>query len=58
MDRVTIDLGETEFAARMTFVALSRAKRFDGLRVVGFDFNRYKGIQNLCPKWYGCPGEA
>lgn len=45
MDRVTVDLGETEFAAGMTFVALSRAKRFDGLRVVGFDFNRYRGIQ-------------
>jgi ATP-dependent DNA helicase PIF1 len=46
MDRVTIDLGDTEFAAGMTFVALSRAKRFDGLRVVSFDFNRYRGIQN------------
>lgn len=46
MDRVTVDLGKKEFATGMTFVALSRAKRFDGLRIVPFDWNRYKNIQN------------
>jgi len=45
MDRVTVDLGEREFAAGITFVALSRAKRLDGLRVVGFDFDRYRHIE-------------
>jgi hypothetical protein len=44
LDHVTVDLGRTEFAAGMTFVALSRARRFDGLRVVSFDFDRYKRI--------------
>lgn len=46
MDHITVDLGKKEFATGMTFVALSRAKRFDGLRIVPFDWNRYKNIQN------------
>jgi hypothetical protein len=29
----------------MTFVTLSRARRFDGLRVVAFDFDRYRHIE-------------
>ena len=45
MDRVTVDLGRSEFAAGITFVALSRAKRFDGLRMIAFDFNRYRHIE-------------
>ena len=44
LDRVTVDLGKTEFAAGMTFVALSRARRFDGIRVTSFDFDRYRRI--------------
>jgi ATP-dependent DNA helicase PIF1 len=44
MERVTVDLGSREFASGMTFVALSRAKRFDGLRVIPFDWERYKRI--------------
>jgi ATP-dependent DNA helicase PIF1 len=46
MDRVTVDLGRTEFAARIMFVALSRARHFDGLRVVAFDFDRYRHIEH------------
>jgi ATP-dependent exoDNAse (exonuclease V) alpha subunit len=46
LDRVTVDLGDTEFAAGITFVALSRARRFDGLRVVAFDYDRYESIGN------------
>ena len=46
MDHVTVDLGEREFAAGITFVALSRAKRFDSLRTVAFDFDRYRHIEN------------
>jgi ATP-dependent DNA helicase PIF1 len=45
LDRVTIDLGRNEFASGMTFVALSRAKTFDGLRVHPFDLDRYQGIE-------------
>jgi ATP-dependent DNA helicase PIF1 len=44
MERVTVDLGSREFASGMTFVALSRAKRFDGLRIIPFDWERYKRI--------------
>ena len=46
MNNVTVNLGPNEFAAGMTFVALSRARRFDGLRVVAFDLDRYKSIEN------------
>ena len=46
MDRVTIDLGQKEFATGMTFVALSRAKRFDGIRLLPFDWNRLDRIRN------------
>ena len=45
MDRVTVDLGRTEFASGLTFVALSRAKSFQGLRVHPFDLERYKSIE-------------
>lgn len=46
MERVTIDLGKKEFATGMTFIALSRAKCFNGLRIIPFDWNHYKNIQN------------
>jgi hypothetical protein len=46
MDRVTIDLGQREFATGMTFVALSRAKCFDGIRLLPFDWNRFERIRN------------
>ena len=46
MDRVTVDLGQTEFAAGMTFVALSRASLFDGLHIIAFNFDRYRRIEN------------
>ena len=46
MDRVTVDLGQTEFAAGMTFVALSRARQFDGLHIIAFDFDQYRRIEN------------
>jgi ATP-dependent DNA helicase PIF1 len=45
MDRVTIDLGRKEFASGLTFVALSRAKTFDGLRIHAFDLQRFKRIE-------------
>ena len=46
MDRVTVDLGQTEFAAGMTFVALSQASLFDGLHIIAFNFDRYRRIEN------------
>jgi len=46
MSRVTIDLGHKEFASGLTFVALSRAKSFYGLRVLPFDLDRYSNIGN------------
>ena len=45
LDHVTVDLGNTEFASGLTFVALSRAKTFNGLRVELFDFNRFQRIE-------------
>ena len=45
LDHVTVDLGNTEFASGLTFVALSRAKTFNGLRVEPFDFNRFQRIE-------------
>lgn len=44
LDRLTVDLGDTEFSSGLTFVALSRAKSFLGLRIRPFDFKRYKKI--------------
>ena len=46
MDRVTIDLGQKEFATGMTFVALSHAKRFNGIRLLPFDWNCLDWIRN------------
>ena len=46
MDRVTIDLGQKEFSSGLTFVALSRARTFYGLRVFPFDLDRYTQIKN------------
>ena len=46
LDRVTVDLGRSEFASGLTFVALSRAKTFNGLRVEPFDFSRFQRIQH------------
>lgn len=46
MKHITIDLGKKKFATGMTLVALSRVKCFDGLRIVPFDWNHYKNIQN------------
>jgi hypothetical protein len=46
LDRVTIDLGRKEFTSGLTFVALSRATTFDGMRVHSFDLERYKRIEN------------
>jgi hypothetical protein len=46
MDHVTVDLGEREFAAGISFVALSRTKCFDSLRMVAFDFDRYRHFEN------------
>ena len=43
-DRVA-NLGQKEFALGLTFVALSRAKAFDILRVQTFNLDRYKGIK-------------
>ena len=45
MERVTIDLGQREFATGMTFVALSHAKRFNGLRLQPFDWSRFDRIR-------------
>jgi hypothetical protein len=45
LDRATVDLGKTEFSSGLTFVALSRAKTFDGLRTVAFDYDRYRCIE-------------
>ena len=45
LDRVTVDLGRNEFASGLTFVALSRARTFGGLRVEPFDFSRFKRIE-------------
>ena len=45
LDHVTVDLGNAEFASGLTFVALSRAKTFNGLRIEPFDFNRFQRIE-------------
>lgn len=45
MDCVTIDLGQSEFAAGITFVALSQVRQFDGLCIITFDFDRYRRIK-------------
>ena len=44
MTRLTVDLGEKEFSSGLTFVALSRAKSFLGLRIRPFGFDRYNRI--------------
>jgi ATP-dependent exoDNAse (exonuclease V) alpha subunit len=44
LDRVTVDLGDSEYSSGLTFVALSRAKSFLGLRVRPFDLRRYTRI--------------
>ena len=44
MDRITIDLGEKEISSGLTFVALSRARTFLGMRICSFDFERYRRI--------------
>ena len=46
IDRVTVDLGQGEIAAGVTFVARSLVKPFDSLRVLAFDSDRYKRIEN------------
>jgi ATP-dependent exoDNAse (exonuclease V) alpha subunit len=46
MDQVTIDLGQKEFSSGLTFVALSCARSFYGLRVLPFDLDRYKQIRS------------
>ena len=45
LDCVTVDLGRNEFASGLTFIALSRARTFGGLRVEPFDFSRFKRIE-------------
>ncbi|KAF8480729.1 hypothetical protein DFH94DRAFT_602556, partial [Russula ochroleuca] len=40
LDRITVDLGPKEFASGLSFIVLSRAKTFDGLRLHPFDLNR------------------
>ena len=44
MTRLTVDLGEKEFSSGLTFVALSRAKSFLGLRIRPFGFDRFNRI--------------
>jgi hypothetical protein len=44
IERVTIDLGHKEFASGLTFIALSRAKSFYGLRIRPFDLDCYQSI--------------
>ena len=44
LDRVT-NLGQKAFALGLTFVALSRAKALDILRVHKFNLDHYKGIK-------------
>ena len=44
LQHVTVDLGDREFSSGLTFVALSRAKSFSGLRIFPFDYNRLKRI--------------
>jgi len=46
LDRVTVDLCRNEFASGLTFVALSRSKTFCGLRILLFDFQWFKHIEN------------
>jgi hypothetical protein len=58
LEHVTVDLGETEFSSGLTFVALSRAQSFHGLRIMPFDFNGtaalptahmlMRGVQRCC----------
>jgi ATP-dependent exoDNAse (exonuclease V) alpha subunit len=45
LDRATVDIGKSEFSSGLTFVALSRAKTFDGLRTVAFDYDRYRCVE-------------
>ena len=45
LDRATVDIGNSEFSSGLTFVALSRAKTFDGLRTVAFDYDRYRCVE-------------
>ena len=46
LDHVTVDLGISEFASGLTFVALSRARSFSGLRIEPFDFSWFQRIEN------------
>lgn len=46
LDRVTVDLGSREFSSGLSFVALSRARTFTGLRVEPFDYDRFKRIKS------------
>ena len=45
LDRVTVDLGQSEFSSGLTFMALLCAKLFEGLRVHPFDLKHYKMIE-------------
>jgi ATP-dependent DNA helicase PIF1 len=44
LDHVTVDLGSKEFSSGLSFVALSRARRISGLRILPFDYERFKRI--------------
>ena len=44
MEQVTVDLGKSKFSSRLTFVALSRAKNFHGLRVVAFNLDHFRCV--------------
>ena len=44
MNKVYIDIGDKEFSLRLTYVALSRVKRYDCLFLKGFSFTRYSAV--------------
>ena len=47
LDEAVINIGDREFSAGLTFVALSRVRTFDGLHLSIFDFSRCESI-NKC----------
>ncbi len=44
LDQAVIDIGKEDFSAGLAFVALSRVRTLQGLRLVPFDFNRCQKI--------------
>ena len=46
LPKVTVDLGRKEMSAGLSYVALSRVRKFDDLRLQPFEFARLSCIKN------------